>query len=103
MKREMKKGLVDLVLLSLVGRGGISGADLVVELQGLFPTGTIYPALGRLERSGLLVSHRRRASTGRIRKEYDLSPAGREELATLADEWDALTAAISQIRHGAPR
>jgi PadR family transcriptional regulator, regulatory protein PadR len=98
MSREMKKGLVDMVVLSVIARGAVSGVDLVVELEELFPTGTIYPALSRLERNGWVNGINRLATTGRNRKEHDLSPSGREELAVLTAEWDSLWRSVEHIK-----
>ena len=98
----MKRGVVDLVVLALIARGGVSGVDLVDELDGLFPPGTIYPALARLERNGRLVATFRRASTGRKRKEYDLSGSGTDDLAQASAEWSELRDAVDRVLEGLP-
>jgi len=101
----MKKGLVDLIVLSVVSRGGVSGVDLVFALDGVFTAGTIYPALARMERAGFLEATKRTADTGRTRKEYDLSSLGQRELESLFDVWDSLSQAVRKFRteahHGA--
>ncbi len=94
----MKKGMVDLVLLNEIRSGGVSGVDLTADLEGLFTPGTIYPALTRLERGGFVKASRRRAATGRTRKEYELTAAGLEELARLSATWDSLKAAVDRLR-----
>lgn len=101
----MKKGLVDLIVLSVVSRGGVSGVDLVFALDGVFTAGTIYPALARMEKAGFLEATKRTADTGRTRKEYDLSSLGQRELESLFDVWDSLNQAVRKFRtethHGA--
>jgi len=98
--RELKKGVVDYLILALVARGAMSGVDLVAELDELFPTGTIYPALGRLERAELIAATSRQGPTGRPRKEYDLSALGVAQLAELDTEWSAMTGIVDRIRKG---
>ncbi len=93
----MKKGVVDLLILSRISGGAVSGVDLVGALDPDFPPGTIYPALSRLERNGFIMATKRTAETGRQRKEYDLSPAGREELAILTGEWRDLSTRVESI------
>lgn len=98
MSREMKKGLVDLIVLSVISRGSVSGVDLVFALEGVFTAGTIYPALARMEKAGLLEATKRTADTGRTRKEYDLSPSGQRELGLLFEVWDSLSRAVRKFR-----
>src|SRR5580700_5931020 len=56
------------------------------------PTGTVYPALHRLERAGL-VEATWSAAGGRRRRVYQLTPAGRRALDTERSTWSDFSAA----------
>lgn len=101
MRSELLKGHLDLLLLTtLRGEPGHGYAILqrLTESSGgefTLPEGTIYPALHRLERAGLLRSesglHR-----GRTRRTYRLSPAGEQALVHKRDEWEHFAAGMAQ-------
>ena len=79
------KGHLDLLLLAAVSGGPLHGYGLIEELKqrsgGTFelPEGTVYPALHRLERQGLLASAWDEDAPRR-RRVYSLTRSGRREL-----------------------
>jgi DNA-binding PadR family transcriptional regulator len=87
--REILLGFWKAHILHHAGeREGVHGQWILEELRrhgyALSP-GTLYPLLGRMERVGWLRS--RRAGTGaRARKDYHLTPAGREVLGVVRDK-----------------
>jgi PadR family transcriptional regulator PadR len=99
--RERLKGNLDLLLLSVLARGPAHGYAVIAALRqtsdGAFnlPEGTVYPALHRLERSGLLSADWHRATTpsgsdpasGRRRKVYALTADGEAALAAERARW----------------
>lgn len=84
-------GFLDLCLLALLRGGRDYGLSLTQRLVAAgvdeVPGGTLYPALLRLERQGLLVSESVPSTSGPRRKYYALSPAGRTELDRLVEAW----------------
>lgn len=87
------RGHLDLLLLATLRRTGPAhGYALISGLReqsgGAFdlPEGTVYPALHRLERDGL-VSSQWDASIARKRRIYRLTPAGEAALAVRHREW----------------
>ena len=79
----MRLTLATTLVLQAIERGHRYGFDIVDVTQ--FPTGTIYPALRRLERAGLVRSEwesdRTAASEGRpARRYYEITPRGVEAL-----------------------
>jgi DNA-binding PadR family transcriptional regulator len=92
MDRERLKGNLDLLLLSVLAAGPAHGYVIISALRersgGTFdlPEGTIYPALHRLEDSGLLVSSWAQAE-GRRRRVYGLTDKGVTALAAQHTEW----------------
>jgi PadR family transcriptional regulator, regulatory protein PadR len=92
MDRERLKGNLDLLLLSILSAGPAHGYAIISALRdrsgGTFdlPEGTIYPALHRLEDSGLLASSWAQAE-GRRRRIYGLTDKGVAALAAQQTEW----------------
>jgi PadR family transcriptional regulator, regulatory protein PadR len=92
MDRERLKGNLDLLLLSVLSAGPAHGYAIISALRdrsgGTFdlPEGTIYPALHRLEDSGLLASSWAQAE-GRRRRVYALTDKGVAALAAQQTEW----------------
>lgn len=56
--------------------------------------GSIYPLLGRLERDGLVTTHRAASNGGPPRKYYSLSPQGEQALEAGIDEWQVTRDAV---------
>lgn len=72
------------LILQAIGNGFAFGFD-VMRVTGL-PSGTVYPALRRLETEGLVVSRweaedRAHAEGRPARKDYEITPRGRRLLA----------------------
>jgi len=70
-----------------------SGGDLAV------PEGSLYPALQRLERRGLVTSAWV-AADGRRRRIYRLAPAGRRKVSSAAGDWKVFAAAVDHVLGG---
>jgi DNA-binding PadR family transcriptional regulator len=87
------RGHLELLLLGVLRQTGpVHGYGLIVALRdrtdGTFdlPEGTVYPALHRLERDGLVRSEWETAAPRR-RRVYQLTPAGLGALAAKRSEW----------------
>ena len=66
--------------------------------------GTVYPALHRMERAGLIESEWGRSDRNRKARFYNLTPDGRARLKELLDDWARYGEAVNAaIRHGNPR
>ena len=95
MSAVFSHGRLRLYLLKLLDEGPKHGYELIRLLENRFhglyapSAGTIYPRLARMEADGL-VTHT--AAGGR--KVYEITDAGRAELAARADELAALEAEI---------
>ena len=99
MFREALKGHLDLLLLAVLERGPAHGYALIESLRersgGTFdlPEGTVYPALHRLEKDGLLRSDWSEDS-GRRRRVYRLTPKGAEALSRRKTEWEQFSRGV---------
>lgn len=100
MTGEALKGHLDLLLLSILANGPAHGYAIIESLrarsEGVFdlPEGTVYPALHRLERQGLLKSGWSEDS-GRRKRIYRLTPSGQQTLNARQDEWLKFSRAVN--------
>jgi PadR family transcriptional regulator PadR len=102
-ERDLLRGSLDLMVLSVLAHGGKKYGYLIQkevrEASGGrvdLAAGTLYPLLHRLEDDGLIRSSWD-DSTGRERKWYDLTAAGRKRLTVQAQEWADYAACIQQL------
>jgi DNA-binding PadR family transcriptional regulator len=108
MRPETLKGHLDGMLLAALEPGPRHGYAIMEVLRagsgGQFdlPTGTVYPALHRLERAGLAQAAWSEAG-GRRRRVYELTPAGRRALDTERGTWRDFSAAVTALLEPAPR
>jgi DNA-binding PadR family transcriptional regulator len=102
MKGETLKGHLDLLLLAVLGHRPAHGYAVIEELARLsgetfdLPEGTVYPALHRLERGGLISSAWSEES-GRRRRVYDLTDSGREALERQALDWHRFAEGVNTL------
>ncbi|MEZ5409822.1 MAG: helix-turn-helix transcriptional regulator [Acidimicrobiales bacterium] len=107
MRGQSLKGHLDLLLLSVIATGPKHGYAVMEALRLAsseafdLAEGTIYPALNRLERDGLLGSEWSEVQ-GRRRRTYHLTASGRKALTEQRGAWEAFSAAINQVVGGAP-
>jgi PadR family transcriptional regulator, regulatory protein PadR len=98
---QLLKGVLRLLLLELLARGESYGYELVVRLRahGLDKVGegSVYPALGRLERDGLLASRLEPSGRGAARKYYRLTEQGHAELAGARAAWRTLSETVQRV------
>jgi PadR family transcriptional regulator, regulatory protein PadR len=107
MKPDALRGHLDALILAAVEPEPMHGyaiMEALLERSGgalNLPTGTLYPALRRLERAGYL---RGEWSTvgGRQRRTYRLTAAGRRTLATERSEWRDFSAVIESVLRPGP-
>lgn len=79
---------------------GYAIAKRVAELSGgrmRWTDGMLYPLLHRLERLGLVASSWGRSETGRRRKHYAITDAGRDALAERQAQWAVVAGALRQV------
>jgi len=99
---EELKGHLDGLILAVVAAAPAHGYAIIEELKrrsrGAFslPEGTVYPALHRLERAGLLESGWSDRS-GRKRRVYKLTRRGRGQLTTRKSEWHEFARAVEAV------
>ena len=96
------KGYLDPVILAVLARDALHGYAVIEELKTRsggeldLAEGTVYPALHRLERRGLLRSSWTTAE-GRRRRVYRLTASGRRELASRTREWRTFARVVDGV------
>ncbi|MEV0082236.1 MULTISPECIES: helix-turn-helix transcriptional regulator [Saccharopolyspora] len=102
MRVDAVRGHLDGLLLAVLEHGPLHGYAIITEVQQRsggaleLRTGTIYPALNRLERLGLLRSSWESIGERR-RRCYRLTDAGRGNLTKARKAWDEFTATIGAV------
>jgi DNA-binding PadR family transcriptional regulator len=105
MRAEALKGHLDGLLLAALEGGPRHGYAVIEALRagsgGAFdlPSGTVYPALHRLERAGLVRSAWS-DGPGRRRRSYRLTAAGVRALAEQRASWREFSGAVSALLGG---
>ena len=105
---ELLRGTLDmLVLLTLqwgpqhghgIGQAIRAKSDELLRVE----TGSLYPALHRLEKRGWLKSEWRLSEANQKAKYYRLTPAGKSQLLREQDRWSQLVNAIGRITQPSP-
>ncbi len=91
------------LLLYLVGQQPMYGYQIIRELERRsegyfkFKEGTLYPALHRLEKAGLIDGKWQVSSSGRQRRYYYITAKGRRVLAEKMSQWRDFFAAMNLI------
>jgi PadR family transcriptional regulator PadR len=101
---QLRKGLLELCILNIVGRQRVYGYDIARQLRDLdalvVSEGTVYPILSRLKRDGLVRATLEQSPEGPARKYYELTRRGEQLLADMNGYWDGLTRGIAGLRKG---
>jgi len=102
-KLELLQGTLDMMVLRTVSIGPANGYEIARSIERLSDDvlavdhGSLYPALQRLERSGLISGKWEISSTNRRARYYRLTPAGRKRLAVEHSKWEQMAAAITRV------
>lgn len=99
-KAQMRKGILEFCILSLISQKEMYVSDLISELKngGLdVVEGTLYPLLTRLKNAGFLSYRWEESSGGPPRKYYQMTEKGLHFKKELNNTWVELTTAVNQI------
>lgn len=100
---ELLQGMLDLLILRTLQWGpqhgyGISQAIRVNSDEVLHvDTGSLYPALHRLERQGWVTSEWQTSENNQRVKAYRLTPAGKKQLLAERSRWEQFSAAVAGV------
>ena len=100
---QMRKGILEYCILSIISKGEIYASDIISELkraQLLVVEGTLYPLLTRLKNNGLLSYNWQESTSGPPRKYYQITVEGLEVLHKLDVTWKELVYAVETSLQG---
>lgn len=104
--QELLPGTLDLMILQAVERVPAHGYAIMQAIWSgsgeLFRVeeGALYPALHRLQIKGWLRAEWGASETNRRAKYYQLTPAGRRQLAAERRRWERLAAGMNRLLEG---
>ena len=102
-KSDLLQGTLDLLILKTLDPGPMHGWGISLRIQALsnevlqVNQGSLYPALHRLEQQGLIASTWGASENNRQAKYYELTRAGRKQLAQETRNWERLSGAVARI------
>lgn len=99
-RAQMRKGLLELCLLSIADQKVVSPTDIISSLKEadlIVVEGTVYPLLSRLKRLGWVNSEWQTLGDNPARKYYSTTVEGRNALQELSSTWQQLSTSISSI------
>ncbi|HLO40861.1 MAG TPA: helix-turn-helix transcriptional regulator [Phycisphaerales bacterium] len=102
-EQQLMRGAGPVAILKLLHGGEMYGYELIKALddqsEGVLAMGqsSLYPLLYNLEAKGLIEGFWREADSGRDRKYYRLTDAGKKRLADDIKQWRALAVAMKGL------
>ena len=105
MDKEMMKGSIDLLLMSLIAHRDLYGYEIIQILKQLsddtyeMSEGTLYAALKRLERKECVESYWSVTESGR-RKYYHITDAGKKALESKRENWKWMDTLVRKSSEG---
>ena len=101
-ERQLRKGVLHLLVLSLLDREETYGYKLIAglskQLGAEMAEGTIYPLLSRLQTDELISADWRIMDSGPARKYYRITNAGRELLAAMRNHWSNVNDSVERMK-----
>jgi len=105
---DLIQGTLDMLILKAVSLGGLHGYGVLLRLEQLtggqlqIQQGSLYPALYRLERKGLIASEWGESENKRKAKYYSLTAAGRKHLKSESESWNRFSTLVAGILNATP-
>ncbi|UCD24460.1 MAG: PadR family transcriptional regulator [Gemmatimonadota bacterium] len=102
-KEDLLKGTLDLLILKTLDLEPMHGWGIGERIKVFsgntltVPTGSLYPALQRLLRKGLIAAEWRTTDTNRRARYYKLTRAGRKQLREEQQSWARASLAVNQV------
>ena len=102
-KSDLLQGTLDLLILHALASGTLHGWAISKRIQQMsrevltVNQGSLYPALYRLEDKGWISGSEGVSPEGRRIKLYQLTSAGRKQLAREVDAWKSFSGAINHV------
>ena len=105
---ELLQGTLDMLILKAVSLGSLHGYGVLLRIQQIskdalqVQQGSLYPALYRLERQGLIAGTWGESENNRRAKFYRITKAGQKHLNKELESWKRLSEAIASVMSAKP-
>ena len=103
-KADSLQGSLDLLVLKILSRRpGLHGYAIMTAIQVLTENvlraeeGSLYPALHRMEEAGWIRAKWITKDNGRRARLYELTAAGKKQMASEESRWRAVTGAVNRV------
>lgn len=102
-KTDLLQGTLDLLILRTLAAGAMHGWGIAQRIQQVtgdvlqIAQGSLYPALHRLEDEGWIEAEWGSSDANRPAKFYELTRAGRKQLAAEEENWQRIAGAVAQV------
>ena len=103
-KTDSLQGSLDLLVLKILSRRpGLHGYAIMTAISSMseevlnVEEGSLYPALHRMEEAGWIRAEWVTKDNGRRARMYQLTAAGKKQLAAEESRWQAVTAAVGRV------
>jgi len=103
-RQDSLQGALDLMVLKILSRKpGLHGYGIMTAIEAMsegvlrVEEGSLYPALRRMEEAGWLQAQWITREAGRRARIYELTPAGKKQLAAEESRWQAGTSAVNRV------
>ncbi len=95
---QLKKGLLDVLVLSALWRTDSYGYKIIQDISNIIEVSesTLYPILRRLERANNLQTYTAEHN-GRLRRYYKLTMSGREKIKEFLQDWEKMKTIYESI------
>ena len=100
---DLLYGTLDLLILRTLVYGPSHGHAIARHIRRVsddalqIETGSLYPALHKLEGRGWIAAEWKKSDKGKRARYYRLTPAGRKHLAVQQSRWEALSVAMARV------
>ena len=102
-KLDLLQGTLDMMVMRTLKAGPANGYEIAKAIERMSDDvlqvdhGSLYPALHRLEKGGILVGKWEISATNRRARFYRLTAAGRKRLAQEQSNWEEMATAITRV------
>jgi transcriptional regulator len=102
-KLDLLQGTLDMMVMRTLKAGAANGYEIAKAIERVsgdvleVDHGSLYPALHRLEKNGIIAGKWEISSTNRRARFYRLTPAGRKRLIEEQSNWERMAVAITRV------
>jgi PadR family transcriptional regulator, regulatory protein PadR len=102
-KLDLLQGTLDMMVMRTLKAGPANGYEIAKAIERLsgdvleVDHGSLYPALHRLEKNGMVAGKWEISSTNRRARFYRLTAAGRKRLVEEHSNWERMAVAIARV------